>query len=135
MFPNGNYTIIGLDNGLSAVVYQDIVWTKHGLLLFNPSKYASMKLESKYINYHTENVYGNVECKMAAIFIRVQCLKSKFYASNRGKKQHHFTTFSSRNTINNFGAACVYFMHRWRVLNSCVALDTNERRKSRWLCL
>ena len=31
MFPNGNYTIIGLDNGLSAVVYQDIVWTKHGL--------------------------------------------------------------------------------------------------------
>ena len=43
-FRIGNYTFIGVDNGLSAVVYQDIVWTKHGLLLLNPSKYASMKL-------------------------------------------------------------------------------------------
>ena len=129
MFPNGNYTIIGLDNGLSAVVYQDIVWTKQGLLLLNPSKYASVKLESKYIHFHTENVYGNGEWKMAAIFIREQVLCIKPW------KKYLFTTFFSRNTTRDFGATCVYFMHRWRVLNSCVALDINERRKSRWLCL
>ena len=63
-------TTIGLDNGLSPVQYQAIIWTNAGILLSGPLGRNFSEILIKIPIFSLKNAFENVVCKMTAILSR-----------------------------------------------------------------
>ena len=66
-----NQVSIGLDNGLSPIRHQAIIWTSVGLLLIGPlgTNFSEFFYQNTKVFIH-ENASENIVCKKVAILFR-----------------------------------------------------------------
>ena len=106
----GKVTIIGSDNGLSPDRRQAIIWTNAGLFSIGSCEHISVKIQSKYHNFHWRKCTWKCRLRNGVHIVSASMLKAVRWVGNP-----HVPLLSAGSSSHTEHAPCTQYwtIHSW----------------------